>query len=228
MMRKFWYIEMAKNKQTFVFDLDDTLYAEANYVRSGKLVLAEIVQQLFGVDLNYEILKCSDDFIQLICEKIRMPEETQSSLLWAYRLHRPNIALRDGVTECLEFVRSQGSSICIITDGRSITQRLKIAALNLNVDGIYISEELGVEKPDPLAFKKVQEEWPGQEYFYVGDNITKDFVAPNQMGWTTIGLTRDEQAIHQIEAAVPQRYEPSLWVDTFSDLTSYLLNGRRT
>ncbi len=218
---------MAENKQTFVFDLDDTLYAEASYVRSGKLVLAEIVHRLFGVDLTSEILNCRSDFIQFICEKIKMPQEIQLSLLWIYRLHHPNITLRDDVTELLEYIRNQNSRICIITDGRSITQRIKIAALNLQVDGIYISEELGVEKPNPLAFKKVQEEWPAQEYFYIGDNVRKDFLAPNQLGWITIGLTNDAEAIHKGEISAVRDQEPSFWIDKFSDLTSYLLKQNR-
>ena len=75
---------------------------------------------------------------------------SKESLLWAYRLHDPNIKLSDDIEETLSLLKKKKAKIIILTDGRSITQRLKINALGLNHLPNYISEDFNSEKPSPL------------------------------------------------------------------------------
>lgn len=210
--------------RTVVFDLDDTLYYEADYVRSGKIAVADIIQKTFGVDLTDQLIACEGDFLALACRTLALPRVSKESLLWLYRLHCPVLSLRPGAQDLLCALRALGNAICIITDGRAVTQRLKIAALNIAYDQAYISEEVGVEKPDPLAFRRVEQDWPADSYVYVGDNARKDFIAPRQLGWTSFGLMPHPRSIHPcLPDQIAPNHAPDFWVEDFTELASMLM-----
>lgn len=205
--------------RTVVFDLDDTLYAEADYVLSGKGALRELVRRLYGVWMDSTLFD-EKDFIGAICGELSLPPESRASLLWHYRLHEPRISLRPGAAELIATLRAQGDRVAIITDGRSMTQRLKIGSLGLVVDEVVISEEIGVEKPDPAAFVRVEQKCPARCYVYVADNVAKDFVAPKQRHWLCIGFRADERRIHNFapnDAVMPDR-----WANNFDEVAEIL------
>ncbi len=204
-----------------VFDLDDTLYAEADYVLSGKLALAEAVALHFGRRLPDDVL-ATEDFIAAISRELGLPDSVKASLLWLYRLHEPKIGLRSGVAELLALLEAQGDRVCIITDGRSLTQRAKIRALGLKPHAVYISEEIGFEKPETPAFAMVTEMFPDGSYYYVGDNARKDFITPRQMGWHTIGLRHDDRAIHVGCGEGCGGTQPDVWCDDFGAIARLL------
>jgi putative hydrolase of the HAD superfamily len=83
-----------------------------------------------------------------------------------------------------------------VTDGPSVSQRAKIAALELSayVDRAVVTSELGADagKPDPRAFALLQAEagCSGAECCYVADNPAKDFGGPRTLGWRTVRLRR--------------------------------------
>lgn len=95
----------------------------------------------------------------------------------------------DDVIELLNHIRAEGKKVGIITDGRPEGQRNKIEALGLEklVDDIIITDELGgaqFRKPCDIAFRILQNRWrlSANEIVYIGDNPTKDFQAPKQLG----------------------------------------------
>ena len=57
----------------------------------------------------------------------------------------------------------------LITDGRSLTQRLKIQALGLTdlFDDILISEAMQSEKPDDKRFVFLQNKYPAAKRFHL-------------------------------------------------------------
>ncbi len=96
-------------------------------------------------------------------------------------------------------LRNSGLKIGIITDGRPEGQRAKIKALNLDgyVDEIIITDEIGgiaYRKPCEAAFKYMQKRLNVEfsKMCYVGDNIKKDFVAPEKLGMRTIWFRNKE------------------------------------
>ena len=83
--------------------------------------------------------------------------------------------------------------IGLITDGRPEGQRNKLYALNIYnlLDEIIITDELGgieYRKPNETAFRLMSQRLhiPFNQMVYVGDNPTKDFVAPERLGMQTI------------------------------------------
>ena len=96
----------------------------------------------------------------------------------------------------------------VITDGRSEGQRAKIKALGLDelVDHIIITDELGgveYRKPNKTAFVKMQEllDVPFEEMCYIGDNIKKDFVAPNMLGMRSIWF-RNMDGLYSVQERI--------------------------
>jgi putative hydrolase of the HAD superfamily len=208
----------------FVFDLDDTLYSEKDFVRSG---ISFVRRWLSGRSevVNLPSLEClcinSAEWIEALMKidevrKITSKEE----LLELYRNHFPDISLRHCALDLLDLIKKKSAPIALITDGRSITQRNKLKSLNIAeyFDLIVISEEFGSQKPCLENFVEVQKRWPLMSYCYIADNTAKDFIAPKALGWTTIGLLDKGDNIHKQSLAVDEHKSPDIWVGTFEEL----------
>ena len=65
--------------------------------------------------------------------------------------------------------------------------------------------------------------FPECQYYYIGDNVKKDFITPNKLGWKTIGMRDvDSVNIHSQKIVVPKEYHPQIWIDSIAGL-NYLL-----
>ncbi|MCR5376618.1 MAG: ATP-grasp domain-containing protein [Lachnospiraceae bacterium] len=183
--------EGKRRVQGVVFDLDDTLYSEKEYVRSG----FKEVSCYLGGGYEERLWKFFGEGKPAIDELLREigREEEKLDVLKVYRNHKPNIHLYPGVKETIGALRSKGIRVGIITDGRVEGQRNKIEALELDVDDIIITDELGgtqFRKPCDIAFRIMATRWRlcPEDIVYVGDNLVKDFQAPRQLGMKSIWL----------------------------------------
>ena len=174
-----------------IFDLDDTLYSEKEYVASG----FKAVSDYFGggyEDKLWQYFQAGKPPIDELIKEFGR-ETTEKTALEVYRRHKPKIHLYDSVKELLENLRQRGIRIGIITDGRVEGQRNKIEALGLKkmVDDIIITDELGgvqFRKPCDISFRIMLTRWQlnPADVLYVGDNIAKDFQAPQQLGMRSL------------------------------------------
>lgn len=211
----------------FVFDLDDTLFQEADYHASGVNAVGIKLDMLFKLDiqslLTSLVAEGEKDLWGSVCERLKLPSSVKESLLWEYRLHLPQITLKPAVKLLLEMLKSRSLNVSILTDGRAVTQRLKLAALGLDDLPVYISEEFGASKPDPTRFEIIANHYPGSNFVYIGDNPKKDFVTPNLMGWTTFGIMGCGRNIHsQDVSGLDLNFHPNYWLEQIEDLQSFL------
>ena len=209
-----------------VFDLDDTLYKEVDYQRSGFAAVCRLISDLDGTSVDTDVaglLKAGEsDVLAEICKLAGLPATTKESLLWAYRLHEPDIQLSADVNQTIQQLESY-CRLAILTDGRSISQRLKLKALGLGHLPAYISEEFGADKLSPVRFQRIMLEMSANRYVYVGDNPAKDFLIPNQLGWLTIGLKDDGRNIHrQVLDGLDAIMLPHVWVETFQEICAHI------
>ena len=68
------------------------------------------------------------------------------------------------------------------------TKKLRLSGFGELMDGVFLSEDLGVEKPDILFFKKVFEEIHPEDksqVMIVGDSLTSDIQGGNNAGIIT-------------------------------------------
>ena len=178
-----------------VFDLDDTLYNEKEYVRSG----FKAVSDYLGGGYEYQLWESFVSGKLAIDELLKVlgREDEIADVLSIYRIHKPNIHLNAGVIEMLSELKRKNIRVGIITDGRPETQRNKIKALGLEVDDVIITDELGgvqFRKPCDISFRIMATRWrlSPSEMVYVGDNPDKDFQAPRQLGMQTVWIQNAE------------------------------------
>lgn len=215
---------------TIVFDLDDTLYKEKDFVESGRNAVAEAIAAAKGLDastLRRVMAEGADAFDALLgfLATKGISDYTIAGVLDIYRSHKPDIRLDAEAEATLTELHRRGTDIALITDGRSVTQRNKIEALGLYrffaPDRIHISGETGADKHTPLAYMNVANTAPApRRLVYVGDNPAKDFVNANLAGWTTVML-RDSRRIniHQQNLLnVPSIYRPIIVIDRLTEI----------
>ena len=187
--------------KAIIFDMDDTLYGEKEYVRSGYQQIAKVLPQVeHAAEKLWRLFEEKKPAIDmLLLEEGIDSDELKQLCLKTYRFQEPEIHLYPGVKELLAELKEQGYLLGVITDGRPEGQRAKIKALGLEklVDHLIVTDEFGgaeFRKPNPLAFETMKEKM-GVEYSqmcYVGDNIKKDFIAPENLGMRCIWFKNND------------------------------------
>lgn len=215
-------MQTSKSNTVLVLDLDDTIYKEADYVISGIEHIASLIKKIKNIDLRDRILdfhhkQPNSDFLEFSCDIAALPASAKESLLWSYRTHFPNIKIDDKTYTWLLKSDKSYHAVAILTDGRSITQRLKLAALGISSLPAYISEEWNSSKPDSKRFLAIQEEWGDKNYIYIGDNVQKDFISPKKLNWITIGLKDNGRNIHS-QKNTSTTCQPEYWVSHLAEI----------
>jgi len=205
----------------FAFDLDDTLYKEIDFLKSAYKHISKLILLETNIDLYDEMLQLYHNNFSVF-DAIKKKYSFSFSieeLVYQYRFHFPNLKIETDVISFLTKVKSK-SPLTLITDGRSITQRNKLKALEIIdfFEIIVISEEIGSEKPDKQNFKIVEERFPDYNYVYIGDNYNKDFICPNNLGWLTIGLVDNGLNIHKQNSNLTGVNLPSKVVNVINEI----------
>jgi putative hydrolase of the HAD superfamily len=187
----------------FVFDLDDTLFREIDFLKSAYRHISSQLMPMIGIDI-YEMMwrkyQLRENVFQWIVQEFGeiVPDISLEWLLQEYREHVPAIRLSEGTAAFLLKIQQLQVPAGLITDGRSITQRNKLKALGIenNFQDIIISEEFGSEKPDERNYLYFLNKYPEREFYFFGDNTSKDFIVPSALGWKTICLKNSGWHIH--------------------------------
>ncbi len=204
---------------TVIFDLDDTLFDEVDFCRSGFRAAARHLAALSDTrtaeDVFDVIWKCfvAEDrgsTFDLALAELGIPRDPAviHTLVELYRTHTPTLSLPEESRVTLDALKDK-YTLALLTDGFLPTQRLKVQALGIEhyFKAIIYTEELGRQywKPSPRGFETLIEMLAAspQEMVYVADNETKDFIAPNRLGLLTIQLLRP-RGLHREPAGVPE------------------------
>lgn len=218
-----------------VFDIDDTLFRERDFCRSGfrhilkrvETEIGEIPANLYD-KMNVALTNRQNPFD--VFEKELKPlyhrggsEWNLNSYIQDYRTHRPDIHLEEGFPQLLRLLQISRIVIGIITDGRSNSQRRKIEALGLEEfvapSNILISEETGFDKTSMEPFGYFVRKYPeASRFLYIADNPAKDFFQPNLLGWTTVQVPDRLDNVHP--ACLPENdlFLPSRKIAKIEDL----------
>ena len=209
---------LPSSNKVFVFDLDDTLYSERDFEKSG---IEFVYHNLSIKHISIEtILNNRNNWIELMINGSNN-QITLQIVLDMYRNHFPTIQLYNDAKVFLEKLLSQGIEMSLITDGRSITQRNKLRALGVEsyFKNIIISEEINSEKPSEYNFRLVMDNKIAENYIYVADNPKKDFITPNKLGWTSICLLDRGQNVHKQNFNISSEYLPLFSISSFEEIT---------
>jgi putative hydrolase of the HAD superfamily len=207
---------LTKNN-VFVFDLDDTLYSEREFENSGIEFVCNslnISKTILNINTNKE-----ENWVQKIITKTNN-KFNKDYILTLYRNHIPNIALYNDARFFLDLLKLNNIEMSLITDGRSITQRNKLKALNIETyfNNIIISEEINSEKPSELNYRKVMSLDVNKKYVYIGDNPTKDFYTPNILGWISICRLDNGFNVHEQNFNLSKEFIPKFLIKSFDEI----------
>ncbi len=192
--------DYVKEIKAVIFDLDDTLYSEKEYVRSGYRRIAALLPQAEDVERRlWELFTQGKPAIdELLMQEGLYSAEKKQECLMAYRNQIPDIHLYAGVCDMLTQLKEE-HLLGLITDGRPEGQRAKLQALDLEAlfDCIIVTDELGgadYRKPNPAAFERMAARLgvAYEKMCYIGDNIRKDFIAPEHLGMRCVWFRNED------------------------------------
>ena len=170
---------MSRKFEVVLFDLDDTLHDDTFAFQSAAEEVAREIADEHGVDalaLKAAYVAEAEGFWHRLA-----PEQLQTRLsglretMWKAALQRVGIAdpavatvsaaryneyrkkyfnVFPGAIDTLRTLKARGLRLGILTNGFSETHREKIALLQIGefFDAIFIADEVGMIKPDPLLF----------------------------------------------------------------------------
>ena len=199
------------------FDLDDTLYLERDFVRSGFAAVGAWLATERGVRgfescawRLFEAGRRGDVFDRVLPRLGVHPDGALiRRLVRVYREHLPTIRLEPAAADLLARLAGR-CRLAVLTDGYHETQRRKIRALGLEARcrPIVCTDLWGREhwKPSPKGFLHIQEALGAapERCIYIGDNPAKDFRAPKHLGWRTLRLRHPQGEHASASAASPQ------------------------
>lgn len=195
-----------------MFDLDDTLYPERDFVLSGFRAVGDWLVARYGLrgfsesaSRLFEEGRRGTIFDETLARlDYRHDPVLIRSLVAVYREHLPLIALHEDACWALEHF-PQRTRTGILTDGFLVTQQRKVDALKIgaSVGTIVYSDAYGRDcwKPSKVPYLKMMEAFDcaGADCVYVADNPTKDFVSAKSLGWRTVRIRRRDGEYHDVE-----------------------------
>lgn len=219
-----------------VFDLDDTLYPQKEFKRSGFRAVSSWVAAQFEIDQRSILSELEDilseygasypEMFNRLAERLGLKAEDVPEMVQVFIAHEPRISCYTGVTELLSKLRPD-YRLGILTDGRYAVQLKKIKALGLEkmVDEILCSDQIGLEKPAPELYHWFEKKFnlPGKHLMYIGDNPEKDFYGANKRGWYTISVLSGEKKVN----GFTEMYNSAYTIPSIFELGCLTAHGRK-
>jgi putative hydrolase of the HAD superfamily len=217
-----------------VFDLDDTLYPERDYVRSGFRAVADALEDRFGYPAAAtcrELDSLFADGSTKVFDRWLKDHGVKTAgalefMISRYRMHRPHIRpFADGVWALAAFGHSH--LLALLSDGRGATQRAKIDSLGIAgyfgrivITGEY---EASYAKPGVAGFVLLLHDLglSAEDAVYVADNPAKDFLGPRSLGMATIRVRRPCGLYSALEPAGAE-YAPDVQIDSLFSLPRFV------
>ena len=216
-----------------IFDLDNTLYPEETYVRSGFSAVARYLSGKYNYDFVKLFSKIMDIFnndgrgkvFDKLVNDLNFNEEI-STLVYIYRYHLPDISLYPESIPLLDNLKNN-YKLALITDGRAFVQKRKVEALNIEnyFDIIVFTDVLGENywKPSVEPYKLVLDmiDCDAKDAYYIGDDPYKDFKAPKNLGMKSIQV-KMENEIDYWKKRGYERVDADFQVDNLNEILGVL------
>ncbi len=191
--------------KALLFDLDNTLYPEIEFVYSGFHEIAKYLSSRYAKDemaIFQEICKIFEKegrgkvFNRILSNLgLDNPENIQL-LVHMYRTHTPQIYLYKNTLNFLKKFKKLGLKLGIITNGRASVQFRKVQSLKIQslFDLIIYTDDISDNKefwkPSSVPFKLALNFFaiPATGALYIGDDPTVDFPGAKECGIKTIQI----------------------------------------
>jgi putative hydrolase of the HAD superfamily len=201
--------------QHIVFDLDDTLFLERDFVASGFRAVARRFEEMFGAQgfaemCWYEFESGNRGRIFEHAAKglgVELSAAQLCVLVDCYRRHHPSIDLAHGGERLLS-VLGRTYPLSLLTGGYPLTQRRKLEALKIQ-DRFHCVVFAGrngphFDKPHLSSWLELESSLrvPSERILYVADNPKKDWPSSKARGWHFLRLRNEKALYSNIETPV--------------------------
>ncbi len=202
--------------RALIFDLDDTLYPEQDFVKSGYRAVASYASQfcphnsaeIFSAMMAAFRSQGRAAVMPLVAGRFLGNAVPIERLVDIYRSHDPEIDMLSGYPALLRSL-AQRYRLGIITDGSPEVQRRKVAALHFGsvIDEIIFTWDYGreKEKPHPFSFQLMLDRLDArpEEALFIGDNPEKDGIGAVNAGMRFIHLRIDDPSLAAVPPDIP-------------------------
>jgi putative hydrolase of the HAD superfamily len=237
---------MARQLEVVLFDLDDTLHDDTSAVESAAEKVAREIAAEHGIDalaIKQAYIAHAEHFWKrLTAEQLATKLAGTRRRLWREAL--AEVGLTDdgtlaersaglyneyrkryfqpfpGAVDALRTLRERGLRLGILTNGFAETHREKISLLGFGdlFDAIFIADEVGMLKPDPLLFAHACERLgaPPSRCAMVGDRYERDVRGAMIAGLFTVWVNVRNETVP------PGARSPHATVTSISDVPDAL------
>jgi putative hydrolase of the HAD superfamily len=218
---------MHDTKMLYVVDLDDTLYLERDFVRSGFKAVDIWLSRYTPVNNFFEAAwglfrdgARGDIFNQVLDTTGYYSEGLVPILVGVFRNHIPEISLLPDAAEFLKAIPKE--RLALITDGYTEVQWNKVNALNLekHIGKIFVTGDWGKRfwKPNQRAFLEASKGFHSRNCLYIGDNPDKDFQAPRALDWLPSIRIKRDGSLHNDKSTPPKCREINSLLELFNSV----------
>ena len=201
---------MENKKPILVFDLDDTLYSKKkvfldtlkeiypnhSFDESSYKVYQEKSDEAFELFSKGKISLEENHFsrVQNTLTALELPSSSQETMTFKkkYQFMMDHIQLDKEWFSFFDYL-SPKANLVLLTNGPTDHQLKKIHSLNLykwfTSERIFISESIGVKKPEHEAFINVEKLFPNtspSKFWMIGDDLHNDILGAKRRNWNTV------------------------------------------
>ena len=109
--------------------------------------------------------------------------------LWEIFARGEHWRLADGAKDTLSKLKERGYRLAVLSNNDSrLRSVLKDLAIDFLFEKIFISSEMGVEKPEAEIFRKVEKSFSKKpsSFLHIGDSYSRDFEGASHAGWDAL------------------------------------------
>lgn len=223
--------------KVLIFDLDDTLYYEKEYVYNGFKDVCTYLGMKYSKDID-ELYKMALEILEehgrgkifnILCDRNDFSENI-FDLVNIYRNCQPHLELYKDAEDIIKYAQDNNIKLGIITDGCSKVQWNKIKALNLQniIEKIIVTNDYGQQynKPHERSYKELIQYFniKPEECIYIGDNPQKDFIGARKLKMNTVRIIH-EQGDHILDIA-EDGYEADICIRNLNEIKELINKGK--
>ncbi|MDK6371089.1 HAD family hydrolase [Aerococcus urinae] len=210
---------MSSDNLCVVWDIDDTLYQKADIFKKANENFKDVRKDFDPNRLDYQVFKQKSDLtynkaaqgdydtrgmwrdrIQLAMGEIGIKLSDEEADQWQelYSQAQQVMRLSPTLEQIFYLLSDREIPLGIITNGLSDRQWQKARYLDLGrwlpSHRIVVSDDIGIEKPDPRIFDYMKHIIGDHyHYWYIGDSYQHDIMGAKAAGWQSIWLNYQEQ-----------------------------------
>jgi len=221
--RKALKIVLEQNGMSFSDEIYDAFmeYNKSLWLELEKGIISRT--ELFDRRFCYIIEKCNKDPSKV--DRLKINTDFIKTM-------SENGVLMEGALEFVQRIKKEipESGIYIVTNGAIVNAegRIKSTGLDKYIDGLFISEAMGVSKPSKEYFDIVLKEIKASQEscIVIGDSLTSDMLGAKNAGLTSVWFMTQSQGMDQdkIKEAVKE-YDINYCASSFDELFN-ILKGR--